>query len=184
MEKLTKILSLGVLVLFVCTLQIVAQESKVTIRNSRSNEWDKGVWILVFGSEKSNEVTESILLRRFRDKWQSFPCVAKKPHPIYDYDYDVVIFIGSNTLQKYQKSERDTITLGLSIGKKITLYVQEDVKCNSSYNFAIDAVTLQKIAIDPPTSLRFTADNNEVWNFNFSIREGKKMAKAAARILK
>jgi hypothetical protein len=83
--------------------------------------------------------------------------------------------------------------LKLSNGEVVTLVAQDDflpvakVTSGGVYTeylskYSIDAATLQKIAENPPTFIRMTAESNG-YEKEISTKDGKKIAQIAACIL-
>jgi hypothetical protein len=171
MKKVTKILSLGILFLFVSTLHLSAQKCKFDY-----NKTDP------FSGEATKGISFNIKPKELYFGIMGF----SKAGNIYHFELINTTFQGDLRII-IQKG--DQILLKLSNGEMITLISKDEIKPNAlifttQYKglYDIDAESLQKIAENPPTFIRIHI-GSKVYNEEFSSGIGKKIAQAAACIL-
>jgi nitrite reductase/ring-hydroxylating ferredoxin subunit len=159
MKKITKIISLGILFLFVWTLQLSAQKCNVKVEiDGGTCAKEKKSFLVLFAQNCKEFKEDEPAIQFFKFK----------------NTYKVRVWM--------VLSQNHQIEFELSTGEVFKLKPQKEVSCNRSFD--IDIALLQKIAKDSPTFIRITVDKNDVWVLGLSNSEGTKMAKAAAKILK
>ena len=170
MKNFTKILSLGVLLLFACSMQLSAQKCNLNYnkKDPITGEETKrklfsitGFWEIEF-----NKIGESYFLK-------------------------MGLSISGNIREILQKGE--SAIFKLSNGEIITIYTQEEslpvaqiaadqifTRYNTKYE--IDAITLQKMIEFPPTFIRTTA-GSKIFEKNLSGGDTKRISQTAKCIL-
>jgi hypothetical protein len=170
MKKITSILTLGILLLFVFTLQLSAQKCK-------------------FDYNKTDPITgESTQGNTFSiDRWW------KMGYNKTGNTYYLGMFIQYGGQVREIISKGDPITFKLSNGEIITVIAQEEsLPVSQAYStgvatfysgkYEIDAVTIQKMAENPPTFSRIKI-GSMVYEKEISAKDGKKISDAAKCIL-
>jgi len=171
MKKTTKILTLGILFLFVFTLQLSAQKCKFDY-----NRTDP----ITGESAKGNTFTISAL------GWKmGFNKLGDT------YHLGMFIRLNGNIREIIQKG--DPIVFKLSNGEVVTISALEEFlpAAQATQNgiitvyqgkYDIDAATIQKMAENPPTFVRMNIES-KVYEKEISAKAGKQIAQAAACIL-
>jgi glycine/serine hydroxymethyltransferase len=178
MKQISKILTLGILFLFVCTLQLSAQKCKFDI-----NKTDPISGEVV----KENSL---VVVKMWGSSVPGFNIGFNRTGESY-YTHIHMIYGGQNLRAIINKG--DIITIKLSNGEILTVYSQEEVLpnaitfvngVNTEYKakYDIDAASLQKIADNPPTFIRINI-GNVVYDKEIDVKNGNKIADAARCIL-
>jgi hypothetical protein len=175
MKKITKILSLGILFLFVFSLQLSAQKCRYDYdkKDPISGEETKG---------------SSFAVSSFMGMANWKMGVNKIGNTYYIGN---LLNVSGNVREMIKKGE--TVVFKLSNGEIVTLYAQDDflpvqqatqngvyTQFTSKYN--IDAETLQKMAENMPTFIRLNAES-KVYEKEIPAKLGKQISQAAKCIL-
>ena len=176
MKKVTKILSLGILFLFACTLQLSAQKCKFNYNKTDpfTGEATKGISFKV----KPKEIAYGIMGfnkvgNTYHFELNNLSCWG---------DLRIIIQKGDPILIKLSNGEMITVTSKDEIRPTALANVGGGVTSRYTGLYDIDAVSLQKIAENPPTFIRIQI-GSKVYNEEFSSGLGKQIAQAAACIL-
>jgi hypothetical protein len=178
MKQISKILTLGILFLFVCTLQLTAQKCKFEINRTDpiTGEATKGnsFWISKGGQGFTVAPPVKMGFNRAGDS------------------FFVGMFIRYHGNMREVIQKGDPIAFKLSNGEVVTIRSQDDFLPTahaaqvvvSTYQaiYDIDAATLQKIADNPPTYIRISI-GNKVYEKELPAKTGKQIADAARCIL-
>ena len=174
MNRITKVLTLGILFLFAFSMQISAQKCKY--------DYEKKDPIT---GEATKGSVQTIQPGRFVPLWQI------GIHKIGDAYFVSNLYRCLGVAQDILK-KGDQIIFKLSNGEIVALIAQDEclpiaktpgeilTEYLSKYN--IDAAILQKIANNPPTYVRLNIER-KVYEKEIPAKDGKKVAQAAACIL-
>jgi hypothetical protein len=179
MKKITKILTLGILFLFVFTLQLSAQKCKYDY-NKKDPITDEAT--------KGNTIT----LSTFAGGFSVGPaCKIGFNRKGDSFHLGMLITYRLSTREYIQKG--DPIVFKLSNGDVVTVYSQDEYSpvaqasqgvIFSQYfaKYSLDASTLQKIAENAPTFVRINI-GSMVFEKEIAAKNGKEISQAAACIL-
>jgi hypothetical protein len=170
MRKITKILSLGILFLFVCTLHLSAQKCKYNYNRTDpiTNESAKGNTFSIhiawkMGFNKLGDTYHLGMYIRLNGNIREF--IRKGDPLIFKLSNGEVVTLNSSDefLPAAQATENGIVTVYQ--GK-----------------YDIDVPTLQKIAANSPTYVRMNIESR-VYEKEISAKDGKKITHAATCIL-
>jgi len=177
MKKTTKILTLGILFLFVFTLQLSAQKCKFDTNtiDPITNEVKKKNKVFINNYNGTNKPLGEIGFEKINE---NYFLVSRN------------VIYGQLTKEILPKNE--PFKMKLSNGEIVTVYSQEECipveqivqSIETSYirKFDIDVATLRKIAENPPTFIHANL-GSRVYEREISSKIGQKIANAAACIL-
>ena len=175
MSKITKVLSLGILFLFVANFSLSAQKCK-------------------YDYDKADPITGEA------SKGNTFTIWTYMGSPVWKMGFNktgdtyyagMYLRYGGNLREIIQKG--DPISFKLSNGDVVTITAQDEFVPAAQatqygiitvYNgkYTIDAATLQQISENPPTYVRMNIESR-VYEREISAKDGKKIAAAAGCIL-
>jgi len=176
MKQVTKILSLGILFLFVCTLHLSAQKCKYDYNTTDpiTSEVKKKNKVFINNYNGTNIPLGEVGFEKINENY-----FLTSRNVIY----------GQLTKEILPKNE--PLTMKLSNGEVITVYSQEEcipveqivqsIETSYTRKFDIDAATLKKIANNPPTFIRANL-GSRVYERELG-KKGIQIAQAAACIL-
>jgi hypothetical protein len=185
MRQITKILGLGIVFLFLNSMQLSAQKCKFDYEKNDpfTGEVTKGISLEIREKASMPSVTHSgkpfrynFIVNRLGDK----------------YFIDVDIYFGGNVRELIRKGE--PFIFKLSNGETISLTAQEDVVpiaigqpsggiwTQYKAKYSIDAETLQRLSTFSPTHFRFSLEGKN-YDRELASKEQKKFTQAAACIL-
>ena len=179
MKPITKILTLGILFLFMCTLQLSAQKCKFDYnkKDPITGEATKGNTFTI--STNSGGFTATPICKMGFNRSGD------------DYYLGMVIYFYGNFRENIRKG--DPIIFKLSNGEVITITSQDEVVPAAQATasgiitmyqgkYDIDAATIQKMAENPPTFVRMSRES-KVFEKEINSKTGKQISQAAACIL-
>jgi len=178
MKKITKILSLGILFLFVCTLHLSAQKCKFDYnkKDPITGEATKGNTFTIstggggftaappvkMGFNKAGDTYSAGMFIRYYGNMRD---IIQKGDPLV-----------------FKLSNGDVVTLTALEEYLPTAYASQVVVSVYQAQYSIDVPTLQKIAENPPIFLRINIGNMR-YEKEISSNVGKQISQAAACIL-